>query len=345
MILFRLDANEKIATGHMYRCISIAQECIKRGEKCLFLVAKNGLTEPLIKAQMPFEELDLNPDNWNEGTDVLIERIKNFGSNVLVVDSYNVTPEFFDKMSAHTKVFYLDDLCKRKYNVEATLHYSEFEGENVAGELYAGTNVKVYTGTQYVPLRREFSGNCEKSDRKYDILITTGGSDTYHITKILLDLIASDDKFANVQICAVLGKLNGDADEIKADCSHLGNISIMQNISNMGEVMHDCKYAVTAAGITVYELMASGVVFNVFAFSDDQVYLGERLDARHIGSYSGDARENPLSVACGIKENLLSMINESEEERISKVRENLRIVDGKGSERIADILVSMCNGD
>ena len=41
MIGFRVDANEVIATGHLMRCISIALECKKRGQQCIFFMAED----------------------------------------------------------------------------------------------------------------------------------------------------------------------------------------------------------------------------------------------------------------------------------------------------------------
>ena len=50
MIGFRVDANEVIATGHLMRCISIALECKKRGQQCIFFMAEDKETEQLRKA-------------------------------------------------------------------------------------------------------------------------------------------------------------------------------------------------------------------------------------------------------------------------------------------------------
>lgn len=44
---FRLDANEKIATGHMMRCISIALKCRQEGVDCVFLLAQDINTDVL----------------------------------------------------------------------------------------------------------------------------------------------------------------------------------------------------------------------------------------------------------------------------------------------------------
>ena len=57
MIIFRVDANETIATGHLVRCISIAVELIKRGEPCLFLLAEEKETARLEEKHIPYHIL------------------------------------------------------------------------------------------------------------------------------------------------------------------------------------------------------------------------------------------------------------------------------------------------
>ena len=40
MIVFRVDANEQVATGHLMRTLSIASACRKRGLTCEFWLAE-----------------------------------------------------------------------------------------------------------------------------------------------------------------------------------------------------------------------------------------------------------------------------------------------------------------
>ena len=62
MIAFRLDANASVATGHMYRCISIAKKCRELGKECLFLLAENEYTEILQKENMTYCILNIKWD-------------------------------------------------------------------------------------------------------------------------------------------------------------------------------------------------------------------------------------------------------------------------------------------
>ena len=45
MIVFRVDANEQVATGHLMRTLSIASACRKRGLTCEFWLAEEKETE------------------------------------------------------------------------------------------------------------------------------------------------------------------------------------------------------------------------------------------------------------------------------------------------------------
>ena len=45
MIVFRADANETAATGHLMRCMTIAEACREKGVECEFWLAEDKETE------------------------------------------------------------------------------------------------------------------------------------------------------------------------------------------------------------------------------------------------------------------------------------------------------------
>lgn len=343
MIAFRLDANAAVATGHMYRCISIAKKCRELGKECLFLLAENEYTEILQKENMPYYVLGIKWDDWNYGIEKINQCLEEFHVECLVVDSYRVTENFFDKLSDKVKIFYLDDLCKKVYKINAVLHYSEWDQEQILADLYKDTEVKVYSGMKYMPLRECFEKSLEIEEKKYKLMITTGGSDTYHITLELLKELAKDDIWVKEPICAVLGKLNVDREEIEELAKIYSNISIMQNISNMDEIMRQSECAVTAGGTSVYELMASGVPFVCFGFSEDQKYFGERLEEYGNAFWAGDAREGVESLIKKLLLSIKKIQTMNFEEKQDMIQKNRALLDGQGSKRIAEILVQLCN--
>lgn len=342
MIAFRLDANASVATGHMYRCISIAKKCRELGKECLFLLAENEYTEILQKENMPYCILNIKWDDWDYGIEKVKQCLIDYKVECLLVDSYRVTKKFFEDLAEIVPIFYMDDLCQEVYKVSATLHYSEWEQEKVLATLYKGTGVKVYSGMKYMPLRECFEQQPLSEEKKYKILITTGGSDTYHITLNLLKTLIQDETVAKEPICAVLGKMNTDKAEIEELVKNYSNITVLQNISNMDEVMRQSENAVTAGGTSVYELMASGVPFVCFGFSDDQKYFGERLEEHGNALWAGDARECVLQLVSNLKCQLMELIQMDLKERQALITKNRSLLDGQGAKRIAEILVEMC---
>lgn len=342
MIAFRLDANSSVATGHMFRCISIAKKCRQKGEECIFLLAEDEYTEILHKEGFLYRILNIKWDDWDYGIDIVKQCLRECKADCLVVDSYRVTAGFFRELIKEIPIFYMDDLCTEVYEISAALHYSEWEQEHILADLYKETDVKVYSGMKYMPLREAFEKEGEETGKKYRILITTGGSDTYHITLKLLEAIAKDECLKNENICAVLGKMNTDKEKIDEIGRLYSNICIMQNISNMDEVMRQSCYAVTAGGTSVYELMASGVPFVCFGFSDDQKYFGKRLEAHGNALWAGDARDGVDDLVAGIIAGLKKLTNMDRCEQRELIQKNRALIDGQGAARIADIVIDLC---
>lgn len=342
MIAFRLDANSSVATGHMFRCISIAKQCRKEGKDCIFLLAEEEYTEVLDREGFPYCVMNIKWDDWNYGIDVVEKCLKEYQAECLVVDSYRVTSLFFQRLIKEVPIFYLDDLCTQPYELSAVLHYSEWEQEHILADLYEGTHVKVYSGMKYMPLRDAFEQTSSDSMKKYELLITTGGSDTYHITQKLLQALIENPVFQKKLICAVLGKMNTDKEEIDRISQEHSNITVLQNISNMDEVMRQCRYAVTAGGTSVYELMASGVPFVCFGFSDDQKYFGERLEEYGNALWAGDAREGVDALVSKLLDSLEKMSKMDCESEQALIQRNRALIDGKGAARIADIIIDLC---
>lgn len=341
MIAFRLDANSQIATGHMFRCIAIAKQCLLMGEECVFLLAEDQFTEILQKNNLKYHILNVPWDDWNKGIAAVKECISTYKIDCLLVDSYRVTEQFFREITPIVPTFYMDDLCTVKYDVTAALHYSEWPDEHIIDDLYADTKVQTYSGMQYMPLREGFHPISDLEERLYKLIITTGGTDSYHITLKLLQRILKQNDLAELPVCVVLGKMNTDVDAIRSLGASYDNITILQNISDMNVVMRKALLAVTACGTSVYELMASGVPFISFGFSEDHVYFGKRLQAHGNSVWTGDARENADAVVENMVSAYRDLLSHSEADLQDLASRNRELLDGKGARRIAEVLLQI----
>ena len=101
MIIFRADANETVATGHLMRCMTIADACREKGMECEFWLAEDKETERLRQAGFSYRILGSQWDDLEKELPFLERQLDDFdrqGEKVtyLIADSWKfpaVQPE------------------------------------------------------------------------------------------------------------------------------------------------------------------------------------------------------------------------------------------------------------
>lgn len=336
MIGFRVDANEKIATGHLMRCIAIAEACKKQEKEVLFFLAEDKETQRLKDRNLPYKVLHSRWDDLESEESLLGEALEQNGIEYLVVDSYQATTSYLQKLNQKVPVLYIDDFEDEIYPVSAVLRYGGWTERQVYAERYRGTNTAVLAGMQYVPLRDEFQNQERSVNKKKSILITTGGTDSLNVTGRLLRQLVKKEKFQPFTFCAVVGSMNVYAEELKEMAEQDSRIALHYNVRNMSELMGQCELAVSAAGTTLYELCAMGIPTVSFAFVDNQYGFAQKADENHIMIYAGDARYNDGMIEEICKDLLFYIENPERRKEYSFSMKQL--IDGKGAERIAMFL-------
>lgn len=349
MIIFRVDANETIATGHLVRCISIATECIKRGEPCLFLLAENKETSRLKEKNIPYYILHTDWKHMESDYPVLFPILEREKPNWLIVDSYQANTSYLSTLNQKVPILYIDDMALETYPVSAVLHYGQGPDDTSYQQKYSKTPTKTLIGLQYTPLREEFQKKSYHQDRSKSILITTGGTDPFHITKEVLLLClgekklssyASSDKikalFSRYQFEVIVGSMNQDEETLKKLVDIYPQVHLHKNITNISDYMCSCEAAISAGGTTLLELCSCGLPTICFSFADNQVDFTKQIGAQNIMLYAGDARYDNVTEA--IIKHLTTLINDQALRNDYAIRMN-QLVDGQGVKRIADVLL------
>lgn len=105
MIFIRTDSNNEVATGHVMRCITIADKLIKYGEKVKFIV-KDVDTVNLLDGK--FEYINIPVDNIRTIYDEIlyIKYIVNSEQNTpkILLDLYIFDAEYMHKLKTFAKV-------------------------------------------------------------------------------------------------------------------------------------------------------------------------------------------------------------------------------------------------
>ena len=352
MIVFRADANETVATGHLMRCMTIAEACREKDAECEFWLAEDRETGRLREAGFPYRILGSHWDDL-EGELPLLQKqfdeLEAQGKKIsyLVVDSYQATSGYLGRLRERVPVLYIDDMREQSYPVSAVLQYIPSTEEKPAKQTHRiqktdktdkteNADTIYLRGLSYAPLRKEFvKTHCGK--REKSILITTGGTDTYHVAGRLLRECVKQDTFREYRFHVIVGSMNSHEADLQELAGQDARICLHKNISNMSDYMRSCKLAVSASGTTLLELCACAIPTVCFSFADNQVEFASCMDRYGAMRYVGDAREK-ADIEQLICAQLVKLAEEEELQKKQSARMET-LVNGKGAERIADFLI------
>lgn len=337
MIFIRADANETIATGHIMRCMSIARAIQNMGQDVKFLVADNNGKS--LVAEKEFSYIVLK-SKWNDLDGEILsikELIQKEKPEWLLIDSYYVTENYFNELRSLVKIAYIDDLNMFPYNCDMLINYSIYSEDF----LYKNLNTQLVLGSQYVPLREEFSSLSEKVilDKIQDVLVLTGGADICHFAiNFVNEIINSKRKeIKNIRFHIVCGRYNQDEDLLKKISNENKNIILYTYIKNLITLMQKVDIAISAGGSTLYELCACGTPTITYSFANNQLGNVEKFHKKELMYYSGDIRKIYQY------DRLFELIMKYEKNIEMRRKNSLKlqqIVDGNGANRIAEKFLS-----
>lgn len=333
MFYIRADANEKIATGHMVRCLAIAEAAREAGEDTTFIMADDR-GKGLVDAK-GFQSIVLNTtwDEMNTEIPTILEVIKENGIKSLFIDSYFVTETYLTELRKITHVAYIDDLNLFKYPVDTLICYASYYKKFAHEDNY--TDTELLLGINYAPLRHEFSQCGEKkiASKIENVLLMSGGTDQYDIIEGVLDAI---DKKRYKNIYVTCGIFYQGINELKRKYENYPSVKIMRNIPDIKNYMDAVDIAVTGAGTTLFELCAVGLPAISYILADNQILNGRQFDADGIIPCMGDVRQD--DIVHKVAEYLERYDgNQLERKKISLKMQ--KYVDGKGAMRIAQKMI------
>lgn len=335
MLYIRTDMNDTIATGHVMRCLSIADAASVLGEQVTFILADNQAVSYITDRGYKSIVLKTKWDDMEAELPTLERVIKENKITSLLVDSYRVTERYFKELSKWAKVMYLDDLNAFQYEVEVIVCYANYWEKFQYPQRYQ--NVKLYLGTEYMPLRKAFVGIADKeiNEKAEKLLLMSGGNDEKHILAGILEAVDITD-FENITV--ICGRYYTGHEELVDKYRDCKNVYIYQAVADIEKYMQKADLAVSAGGTTLYELCACGTPTISFSLADNQLDNVRKFAEDCIIDYAGDVRcdaviENVANLILKYKDN-----KKLRQERSVKMQ---KVVDGQGARRIAEAWIEL----
>ena len=338
-LIIRADADERMGTGHIMRCVALAQEWIHQKGPVLFVscLSNKVLLEKL--TSMHFE-VSLIKKSFPDPMDIktTLQKAEEKNAKILVTDGYHFLPEYHEKIRANgIKLMVIDDYNHLPFYHGDILLNQNLGAEKIQYKTLPGT-VQLL-GSQFIMLRNEFltvkrhglsqTGNIEK------ILVTMGGTDPDNTTlKILKALNLLKLQTFNVKI--ILGPGNRNVESIRHESAvSRHSCHILTNVADMPELILWADVAISAGGSTAWELLYLGIPSLFLINADNQMRLVEQIASANAGINAG--RHDRISIKA-IAQKIWTLINDPLL-RDKIVHNTNRLVDGNGRERIVRSLL------
>ncbi len=340
VVCIRVDGSAEIGTGHIFRCLALAEELYYKGFKPVFCT-KDFDSELIEKIKSMGFELSIIPANLSLEEDMkLFANIgKNNNADIVITDNYYFIDGYLKHLKDNFKVVVsIDDIAD-------TFFYSDIlinQNINAIPEKYYGkteNGTKLLLGPTYALLRKEFKKYHNKP-RKFgkveNILVTLGGSDKENQTlKVLKALEKVEGEFS---ITIVLGVSNRNKESIREYVNKAKkDIKLHENVSSMAELIYEADISIGAGGSTSWEFCCIGVPIIIIFLAENQKEIAEGLCARGISVNLGwykHVSENDIKVA------VEDLINNPYKRGVMS-QKGREIVDGKGAERVTEEIISL----
>ncbi len=344
-LFIRADATTQIGTGHVMRCIALAQAWQDKGGDVTFLshCESDGLRQRILDEGfrfIPIEYAYPHTSDLEKTLSVLSDERENSGW--LVLDGYHFDASFQKAIrDKGIRLLVIDDMN----------HLSHYHADILLNQNIHAMDLKyscdedtiLLMGCKYVMLRREFIKYQEWKrvipEKAAKILVTMGGSDPDNVTlKVIQALNLMDD--AELEVRFVVGPANPNLESIRKELSKSDfAYTILSNVKNMPELMAWADVAISAAGSTCWELAFMGLPSLMFILAENQEDTAMGLDKHKVGINQG--WHNKISDV-KISRTIFNLL--TDDNLYHQISENGKaLVDGKGANRIVGLLYNFQN--
>lgn len=297
--MFRADASLEIGTGHVMRCLTLADELRHQGHQCCFicrdheghlgeLIVRKGYELHLLSgsglAQEPPTEAMDNPHagwlgvSWHQDAEQTREVLSAMEADWLVVDHYALDADW-ERCVAESvdRILVIDDLADRQHECSMLLDQN-------LGRVASDYDQRVPTdcvrliGPRYALLRPEFASLRERSLVRREhpemkrILVSLGGVDRDNVTGRVLDALADAARPRDTELDIIMGASAPYLAEVRAQAAEMPfSATVQVNVSDMAERMCLADVSIGAAGGTSWERCCLGLPAVLVVLADNQV--------------------------------------------------------------------------
>lgn len=295
-VIIRADASIEIGTGHVMRCMTLAERLRAKGLEVAFVCnlydghlcdviaergfAVHGLTPPTQVQRGEKDVAALASDGWREDASRTIRFMKaqDPAPDLLIVDHYALDAQWERAVGGFVKcIMVIDDLGDRPHACSVLLDQNLHDDSVALYRDLVLPATRCFFGPRYSLLRPEFDApelQRVRDGSLHRMLVFFGGTDVGNqASRVLagLRLLGSDAPLATV----VLGPTNPARREVWNAARDLPGVTVLDSTDRMAQLVAAADLAVGTCGFAAWERCALGLPAVVTITADNQ-----RDDAR-----------------------------------------------------------------
>ncbi|MDX2320731.1 MAG: UDP-2,4-diacetamido-2,4,6-trideoxy-beta-L-altropyranose hydrolase [Moritella sp.] len=343
-IVIRADASVHIGSGHVMRCLVLAQELQQQGHHVRFACRRQlGHSIDFIVAK-GFKVLELIPVenesvpqntadyaawlqvSWDVDAASFINEVG--FADLVIVDHYGLNKNWQSRVrdTLSCKIFVIDDLV-REHDADIILDQTLLR----TAQEYQLTNPssKMLMGCDFALLNPMFAGYREKAlelmpfSDVANILVTMGGIDQPNATLSVLRALSLSAQA--IKVTVLLSERAPHYQIVKSFCDGFSWITHIDFVDNMAHLMLEHDIAIGAPGSTTWERACLGIPAVIIPLADNQLTISQKMRAVN-AAISLDVER--------IEAELLTAIEQIKASYSTFKATNLGLCDGLGVKRV-----------
>jgi UDP-2,4-diacetamido-2,4,6-trideoxy-beta-L-altropyranose hydrolase len=306
-IVFRADASVEIGTGHVMRCLALADSLRAKGAICYFICKLHagnlisfiqskghmayGLPVAKLKEAYTENSQHLPQFDWLGGSQIhdaeLCEPIlKNLNPDWLVVDHYALSSEWENLLRPHcNKLLVIDDLADRNHNCDLLLDQT-FGRSCEDYHSLTPPHCHLLCGPSYALLRQEFASlrpyslSRREQPEVQELFVNMGGTDKDNVTGQVLNALRKCELLPEqCKITVVMGTTAPWLEDIRKIATKMHRPTrVLVGVNNMAKLMSDSDLAIGAAGATTWERCCLGLPTAIMVLAENQLLAAGLLE-------------------------------------------------------------------
>lgn len=290
-VVIRVDASQYMGSGHVMRCISLAEVLIERNHEVVFIcVAFMGsLIEELSVRGFQVWPISIREQgepelgwNWQCDAENTLDALNNNSYNVdwIIVDHYQLDARWQKTVAqCGARIAVIDDLANRQHCCDLLVDQNAIPAIHERYPVLVPEYCQLLLGPSFTLLRREFSQVLDLRISRQGwlsqqgcIVVFMGGADSDNNTQSVLESLATQAMPYPLHVLA--GVMNPRLSELQAWCDAHG-IAFTVAHRHMGPLLTEARAAIVACGMFAVELQALEIPCLLTPLSDIQQDVAE----------------------------------------------------------------------